>query len=599
MFSREQNIYRLREETFDLLVIGGGITGVGVARDAAMRGLSVAMVESKDFASGTSSKSSKLMHGGIRYLEQFAFGLVAEASRERRMHEYLLSPHLTDPVPFMIPVYNWSPHSLPAVWSGVALYNMLALFRNHGTRYLTRDAALKAAPQLNMDGLRGGAQYYDVTMDDARLCLENARSANDYGGVCVNYISVRGFEKNSSGQITGVWVRDNSPLSETLANTNLGKTSDFIVRAKTVVNATGPWSDYIRRLDDVNSEPVLRPTKGVHIIVDNEALGTDRAFVLTAKQDNRVFFSIPWYGRTIIGTTDTDYDPAVDGSLNDIHATQNEIDYLLEGVKRTFPSSTVTEDSIISSYAGLRPLVRAGGAGKSESDVSREHAIFASESGMFTIVGGKYTTYRAMAEAMVNRVVRYLNKHDTSFSHKRIEGCRTHREPIIPVKGNVYDYQDRSESMAKEMGEELAIHLMSRYGPLWLDVAEMALTYSDTRKKIFEDDPTIFAEALYARENEMAMSLEDFFRRRTTIALTKNLANRLNAVAQAADILLGKDLEQQPTVNDCLRWQGLEFQAGQGARARARTAVDAEADSEADTDAGTETDGGPGADAGM
>jgi glycerol-3-phosphate dehydrogenase len=315
-FSRQHALDRLGSQVFDIAIIGGGITGAGIARDAAMRGLRVALVEAQDFTSGTSSKSSKMLHGGIRYLEQFHLGLVFEASKERRLHAEKLSPHLAKSEPFMIPVYPWSPHGRMAVSFGVFLYDALALFRNNGTRFLSRNTSLQEEPNLESAGLKGSVVFHDVVMDDSRMTIENMRSAAFHGAVAANYVGLRGFAKDSSGKIVGVWVKDS--LNQ--------ESHDFLIKAKLVVNATGPWSDYIRRLDNPEAIPMLRPTKGVHLVLPAHCLGKQHAFVLTAKKDNRVFFSIPWHDRTLVGTTDTDYKPAVDGELNDIHANANDGD---------------------------------------------------------------------------------------------------------------------------------------------------------------------------------------------------------------------------------------------------------------------------------
>ena len=272
-FSRAEHLSRLQEKEFDLLVIGGGIIGAGIARDAAMRGLSVALVEARDYCSGTSSKSSKMLHGGIRYLEQFEFSLVFEASRERRLHSDLLSPHLAQPVPFLIPVYPWSPHGMMAVTAGVFLYDTLAMFRNHGTRVLSREKTMREENRLETKGLRGGVVFHDVVMDDARLGLENVRSAAHHGAVTVNYTHVRGFDKDGTGRIRGVWAKDATAPEK----------PDFLVRAKAFANASGPWCDYIRRLANPEAEPQLRPTKGTHLVLPNDRLGKSHAFVLTAK----------------------------------------------------------------------------------------------------------------------------------------------------------------------------------------------------------------------------------------------------------------------------------------------------------------------------
>lgn len=567
-FSRDRCIFALEREVFDLVVIGGGITGAGIARDAAMRGLSVAVLEAKDFSAGTSSRSSKMLHGGIRYLEKFELGLVFEASRERRLHSEFLAPHLSAPVPFMIPVYNWSPHGLPAVSLGVAMYNMLSLFRNHGTKYLRREGILSSEPGLEQNGLKGGVVFHDVVMDDARLVLENIRSAVDLGAIAANYVAVRGFEKDSNGKIRGVWARDVSPLAKKLAENNLGRGSDIMVRGRAFINASGPWSDYIRRLANPSSNPVLRPTKGVHLVLPNERLGKQHAFVLTAKQDNRVFFSIPWYNRTLVGTTDTDYDPSKDGDLHSLKVTPNEIDYLLEGVKRTFPESNVGEDEVQSAFAGVRPLVSDGKSG-SESSVSREHRIFQEDSGLFTIAGGKYTTYRTMAKQMVDSALNYLSREYREFGQRRVEPCSTDLVPIIQDAAG--DNQDLShdssgtklmgilEEYGSVLGESTIAHLQGRYGARWREVARIAISQRDLAERVISSEPDILAEAAYARREEMAMSLEDFFRRRTMLALKAPLTDNLDRVRLVATILFGKDVDWYPTREEVTSWQGLEF----------------------------------------
>ncbi len=562
-FSRDRCTFSLEQESFDLLVIGGGITGAGIARDASMRGLKVALVEAKDFGSGTSSKSSKLLHGGIRYLEKLELGLVFEASRERRLHSDLLAPNLSIPVPFIIPVYPWSPHSLPAVSAGVALYNALSLFRNHGTAYYGRDSLLAEEPSLENTGLKGGVAYYDVVMDDARLVLENVRSAVEYGATAVNYMAVRGFEKDSNGNVRGVWVRDVSPLAKKLADQNLGRGADVLVRAKAFVNATGPWSDYIRRLDSPASKPILRPTKGAHLVIPNEKLGVHHAFVLTAKKDNRVFFTIPWYGRTLVGTTDTDYDPRTDGDLNSLKVNANEVDYLLEGVKRAFPGANVGPDDVHSSFAGVRPLV-ADPKAASESSVSREHKIFKEDSGLYTIAGGKYTTYRTMAKEMVDLVVRDLAKKFREFGSSRLKQSSTDLHAIIPPEASGSDDEGTHrmgvlEEYGSLLGESTVAHLQGRYGSRWKDVARLAVGDKALAERIVPSEPDILCEAAYARSDEMAISIEDFFRRRTMLALKAPLEQHLDRVELVAKVLFGKDSEWSPTREEVNGWQGLGF----------------------------------------
>jgi glycerol-3-phosphate dehydrogenase len=541
VFSRKEHIARLAGSEFDLLVIGGGITGAGIARDAAMRGLSVAMIEARDFCSGTSSKSSKMLHGGIRYLEQFHLHLVFEASRERRLHTDLLAPHLAAPVPFLIPVYPWSPHGRLAVSAGVFLYDFLALFRNHGTRYLSREKTLKEVGRIEQKGLRGSVVYHDAVMDDARIGLENVRSAAHHGAVTVNYTYVRGFDKDGTGRIRGVWVKDVTDPHR----------ADFLVRAKAFVNATGPWSDYIRRLANPEAEAMLRPTKGVHVVLPREGLGKNHGFVLTAKQDDRVFFSIPWFDRTLVGTTDTDYKPSTDGPLEDIRATQNDVDYLMESVKRTFPSASITAKDVQSAFAGLRPLVSEGDS-RNPSAVSREHRIWQEASGLFTIAGGKYTTYRTMAAEMVDAVVKKLG-HDFGWQPRAVS---TQLEPLV-LAGDVKarDFGQLMDEYTNVLDPEVMKHLQFRYGARWQRVADLAVQDASLRERVIGSEPDILAEVVYARDYEMAVTFEDFLRRRTMLALKAPLLQQMERVEKAARLFGG----EIPARAEVAHWQGLDL----------------------------------------
>ncbi|HEY8278152.1 MAG TPA: glycerol-3-phosphate dehydrogenase/oxidase [Bdellovibrionota bacterium] len=544
VFSRTEHLARLQEKEFDLLVIGGGIIGAGIARDAAMRGLSVALLEARDFCSGTSSKSSKMLHGGIRYLEQFELSLVFEASRERRLHSDLLAPHLAQPVPFLIPVYPWSPHGMMAVSAGVFLYDMLAMFRNHGTRVLSREKAMQEEARLESKGLKGGVVFHDVVMDDARLGLENVRSAAHHGAVTVNYTFVRGFDKDGTGRIRGVWAKDSLQPEK----------PDFLVKARAFANASGPWCDYIRRLADPEAEPRLRPTKGAHLVLPTDRLGKTHAFVLTAKADDRVFFSIPWFGRTLVGTTDTDYDPQDDGPLEDIRASQNDVDYLLESVKRTFPGSDVTAQDVHSTFAGLRPLVSEGRP-SDPSAVSREHMIWQEESGLFSVAGGKYTTYRTMAAEMVDKVMRHLANIYSGFdpSKKTV----TQFEPIVlgPSGKQADQFTTLLEDYNSKLDQETVLHLQKRYGARWQRVADLAMHDSALRERIVASEPDILAEAKYSKDYEMAATFDDFLRRRTMLALKAPLVQNMERVRKAAAIFGENDLKPERI----LRLQGMEW----------------------------------------
>ena len=547
-FSRATNLERLQNEEFDLLVIGGGITGAGIARDAVMRGLRVALVEARDFSSGTSSKSSKMLHGGIRYLEQFHLALVFEASRERRLHSEFLSPHLAHPVPYLIPIYPWSPHGRLAVIAGVYLYDTLALFRNHGTRVLSREKTLQEEPRLEGEKLKGSVVYYDAVMDDARLNLENVRSAAFHGAATVNYVAVRGFEKDGTGKIFGVWIRDVSNERAT----------DLLIKTKVVVNATGPWCDYIRRLDQPHVENRLRPTKGTHIILPKEKLGKKHAFVLTAKKDDRVFFSVPWYERTLVGTTDTDYNPTRDGALHDLHANQNDIDYLMEGVKRTFPHASVGVEDIQSSFAGLRPLVSKG-KGADPSAISREHLIWQENSGLWNIAGGKYTTYRTMAAQLVDQVIKSFQGDFAKVNTKKLRQCFTDKEAIVLLeeKANQKNAVRLMNDYALSLGADTILHLQKRYGARWQLVADIAMENKELAEKIIGSEPDILAEIAYAKEYEMAVYFEDVLRRRTMLALKAPLLQNMERLERAAKIF--SEVEKI-TPEKVKEWQGLHFE---------------------------------------
>lgn len=384
----KRDVGRLKKEYFDILVIGGGINGCAIARDAALRGARVGLIEKDDFASGASGKTTKLIHGGIRYLEQFNFKLVYEALRERAILLRTV-PHLVRPLEFIIPVYKHDPRPLFKIKAGVFIYDYLAgkdNIRCH--RSLKKDELIQLERNISPQNLKGGVIYCDAQMDDIRLCLDNAVSACEAGASLANKVEATGFIKEN-GKITGASARDK------LTGEN------FAIRAKCVVNATGAWSNGLVKMDEPLAPPITRPTKGTHIVY--RKLPHDRAILLSAHKDKRVFFVIPWRGLTLIGTTDTDYS----GSCDAVYATSDEVEYLLEEARRVFPNENIDNSGIIATFAGLRPLVNI--QNKLTWHVSREHLIKVSGSGLISVVGGKYTTYRHLAEEVTDEALSKLN----------------------------------------------------------------------------------------------------------------------------------------------------------------------------------------------
>lgn len=492
--ARAANLNRMKGEAFDVAVIGGGITGAGIALDAASRGLTVALIEKRDFASGTSSRSSKLIHGGLRYLEQFQFSLVREALEERATLKKM-APHLSEPLAFLVPVYlagTRSPlgNSKLKLRAGLWLYDLLAGRKNIARhRWLGRDEAVSFAPELESKNLRGGFLYYDCLTDDARLVIEVIKEAARHGAVVANYARVRGHDR-----IRGVEVEDT--LDKRVFNLN----------ARVVVNATGVWSDEITRLADPRSRNHLRPSKGVHVVLPSEKFGNKATVLIPSLSEQRFLFVIPWQGRTVIGTTDTDYA----GDLDEPRAESEEIARILESAARYFPGAGISIDDVISSYAGLRPLV--GGDGKSTKELSRKEEIFENESGLISIIGGKLTTWRRMAERVVDLVARKLERGSRSIT------ASLRLANSAALTGNLKEEAARA---AAEFDVPVAIveHLMQSYGGNFRAVLEIARESEELKGALTHGLPHIEAEVIYATRCEMAITAEDFLLRRTRIAL--------------------------------------------------------------------------------
>ncbi|TLY56770.1 MAG: glycerol-3-phosphate dehydrogenase/oxidase [Gemmatimonadetes bacterium] len=484
----------MAHEPVDLLVIGGGITGAAIARDAALRGFRTALVEKGDFGSGTSSVSSRLIHGGLRYLEQYDLHLVLEASRERRVL-LRIARHLVHPLPFLFPVYRGARVPAWKLRCGLWLYDLLAAFRNVRLhRWLGRQATLRLEPGLRERDLRAAGLYYDAQTDDARLVLATMRSAAQAGALVASYAEAVSLLK-PDGLVRGATVRD-----------LLGEETR-VVRALVVVNACGPWVDAVRRLDAPDADPLLRLTKGAHVAVPRQRLGNTHAVTLTSPIDGRVMFVLPWADsdQSYIGTTDTDEDVSPD----EVRATAEDVIYLLRSANAFFPQARLSPNDVVATWAGLRALLRPDG-NLAPSQVSREHRITESASGLLTIAGGKLTTHRAMAQELVDRVAARLRALD---GRPRAPRPPTHRLPL--PGGETTDLEGLIKA-AVERGasDATARHLVGTYGSEAAAVLNLVDKDRALGGRIVAGRPELWAEVVHAVEREMAVRLSDVLVRR-------------------------------------------------------------------------------------
>ena len=479
------------ETPVDVLIIGGGITGAGIARDAALRGFRTALVDKSDFGAGTSSHSSRLIHGGIRYLEQRAFHLVFEASRERRVL-LKIAPHLVRPLAFLFPVYRGGRIPAWKLRAGMWLYDLLAVFHNvHWHRWLRAKKVRRVEPGLRDRGLVGAALYYDAQTDDARLVIATVRSAIRAAALAVNYVETTALLK-PDGRVRGAVVRD----------VLTGETAT--IRANVVVNATGPWSDRLRQLDDPHAPPMLRLTKGAHVTVPRRRLGNEHAVTLLSQIDGRVMFVLPWGELSYVGTTDTDADAAPDAP----RVTGADVTYLLRSANAAFPDAHLASNDVVSAWAGLRPLLREDHANPSQ--VSREHRVLESPHGLISIAGGKLTTYRVMARDVVDRVAARLHELDGRPLPPR---APTDRQPL--PGGEAAELEVLFEAArARGASEPTARHLVAYYG----SEAAAVLNLVDRDRRLGEPisagRPEIWAEITYAVERELAVRVQDVLVRR-------------------------------------------------------------------------------------
>ena len=486
MTPRELSLARLRAKRFNVLVIGGGIVGAGIARDAAMRGLSVALVEQGDFASGTSSKTSKLIHGGLRYLEHGRFRLVAESLRERQTLR-TIAPGLVHPLSLILPVYQDDPRSSWKIAAGLSLYDLLAIGRNiRRHRMVSARRAVAIEPGLRFDGLRAAGLFADCQMDDARVCLANILQAISFGAAAVNYARVRTLLRSNTQRICGAVVED--------AFTGRA----WEVEAEAVVNATGPWADGLRRLSDPRTTERLSPSKGIHLVLPRLAR---EALFVQAKSDGRMVFLLPWGDYSLVGTTES----AVDGPLDELSASADDVDYLLNEVNRILPGSHVGAAEIIATFAGARPLLASPGPA---THASREHRIELDRWGLLSVMGGKYTTYRAMAQQAVDALM---------VHHRwRLDRCLTDQVSLLETVQPVS--LEHWKQLTRQIDPDLLGRLLVRYGAGVFPMLHTLAREPALAQPVCPHHEYVQAELVHGVRHESACTLTDLLARRTRIA---------------------------------------------------------------------------------
>ncbi len=465
---------RARTEPWDIIVIGGGATGVGVAVDAATRGYATLLLEQHDFGKGTSSRSTKLVHGGVRYLEQGNVSLVMEALKERGIMRQN-APHLVHELPFVVPSYSW--WEGPFYGIGLKLYQMLSGKYGFGpSSIISREETLRRLPNVNTEGLSRGVVYYDGQFDDSRLLINMVSTAVGQGATLLNYARVSSLVKGEDGMVDGVtWTDVETGESVTSA-------------ARVVINATGPFTDGVRRMAEPEAEAMISPSQGAHIVLDRSFLPGDTAIMVPHTSDGRVMFAIPWHGHTLVGTTDT---PIAEASMEPVPLAQ-EIDFMLSTAALYLEKKPTRED-ILSTFAGIRPLVKAGG-GKNTAALSRDHTIHIDQSGLLSITGGKWTTYRNMAQDCVNHAATLgdLDERDCVTKTLNIHGYHPHPEK----------FGDRS--------------FYGSDAPL---IEELIVATPSLGTKLDETLPYVEAEVVWATRHEMARTVEDILSRRTRALL--------------------------------------------------------------------------------
>jgi glycerol-3-phosphate dehydrogenase len=508
---RNKNLLSLQNDYFDIAIIGGGIIGAGIARDAASRGMKVALVEVDDFASGTSSRSSKLIHGGIRYLENFEFGLVFEALTERR-NLFEIAPHLVHPLRFVLPVYENARVGMFKMGLGMWAYDALSMFEAPELHErLNSDDTQKRVPMLNAklnnQLLEGSYVYSDAYMDDDRLVIETLRSAVKFGATAVNYLKATGAEI-VNGKMQALICE-----------------KDIKIRAKHFVSSVGPWTDIVANNLLNNWKKIMRPTKGVHLTFSRDRLPLNEAVVMISDDQKRIVFAIPRHEMVIVGTTDTDFS----GDPKDVCTTQADIDYLLKVSEGYFPGAKLTQEDIIASYSGVRPLVDDGS--QSESKTSREHLIVSDPRNITFVTGGKYTTYRKIAEDVTRSVLeQFTSEERMRWSHSRT------LEPLNlqATEEKIFQAKRQCEVWAREFGVDVGTvnFLVDRHGE---EAKTILQKYAPLYKKTVHIRWQI--EACHAIQETMCLSLRDFYLRRVPLFLANenhgfHLLNEIAGVFQ-------------------------------------------------------------------
>ncbi|KAF9693791.1 hypothetical protein EKO04_008204 [Ascochyta lentis] len=560
------------QDEYDLLVIGGGATGAGIALDAVTRGLKVAMVERDDFSSGTSSKSTKLVHGGVRYLEKAVwnldynqYALVVEALRERR---YFLdtAPHLSQWLPIMIPIQKW--WQAPYFWAGTKFYDFLAGSENiESSYYMTKSKALDAFPMLKKEGLFGALVYYDGAHNDSRMNVSLAMTAALYGATVVSHLEVTGLTKDANGKLNGATAKD------LVTELDGKKGEEFTIKAKGIINATGPFTDSIRKMDDQKVQEIVAPSSGVHVILPGYFSPANMGLIDPNTSDGRVIFFLPWQGNTIAGTTDT----ACDVKQNPI-AGEDEIEWILKEVKRYLqPEINVRRGDVLAAWSGIRPLVRDPSKDKSEGLV-RNHLVTMSDSGLLTCSGGKWTTYRQMAEETVDEAIKEFKLTPQALSdaplvsgtqvkdEAPLDGtCQTHRVRLVGAHGFS---KTLFINLVQHYGidTEVAKYLCQAYGDRAWTVAALCEP-TETRfpvrgKKISELYPYVDGEVRYAVRHEYAQTATDVIARRMRLAFLNAQAS-LEALPRVIDIM-AEELKWDTKRKDTEFKNGVEYLGSMG-----------------------------------